>query len=318
MRSKRIQNRIGESRLLLPTVVLVAGALWWLPRRPFSYWDLGGLALCYLCTYLLMEMNNVNALIRTYSRSVSSVFLLLTAVMGMLHGWLPQLVAAPALTAAMFMMTRVDEVGNRVAHTFHIFVALGIAVLAEPPLVALALVFFWNQAVFLRSLSFRAFWAGLIGLATPIWVAACVVLLTGRWALAVDWLATFCDYRLPSLQAYAGVATETRSAWVLLALMLVLGLAYYLRNASADKVRTRMLMYAFISQSVVVAVMGAAQPHRASQLLTAMNISIAPLAAHYFTLQRTWWGSVMMWLWLISLVSLAITSCKPLELLQYI
>ncbi len=311
MRSKRIQNRIGESRLLLPAAVVAAGALWWLPLRPYDYWDGGGLALCLLCTYLVMEMCNVNSVIRIYSRSVSSTFLLLVAAMGMLHGWHLQLVAAPALAAAMFLLTRVDMVGNAVAQTFHAFVPLGIAVIAVPPLAVVVLAFYWSMAVYLRKFSARAFWAGLIGLLTPLWVGVNMALLTGHWSWVEEWWQGVTDYRLPTFQDYTALPPAVAAAWLLLLTMLVLGLAYYLRNASQDKVRTRMLMYAFATQALLLAVQAAAQPHLAPLLLTAMAVSVSPLTAHYFTLQRTWWGSVMMWLWIVSLASLAVVTCGP-------
>lgn len=311
MRSKRIQNRIGESRLLLPVSLLMACGLWWLPRRPYTHWELGALAACLLTTYLLTEMNNRNALIRVYSRSVCSMFLLLVGSMGILHGWQWQWVAVPALVASLFMLTYMDSVANTVAHTFHIFVVLGIASLFAPYYIGFGLILYWHIAVTFRKLTVKGFFAGLIGLATPLWVALCTCLITDHWTMVVAWWHELTNLQPITAEAFGRVDTGLLACWGLTALMLAAGSVYYLLNSYEDKVRTRHLIYLFTTQSAFTLALAALQPHWAQSLLPAMLVSVSPLPAHYLTLQRTWWASNMLWLFILCLISLAAYTCCP-------
>ena len=77
MAIRRIQNRIAESRFLLPTTAIIALCICllaglvqkqqWIPFLLFA-----------IATYFFAELNNTNALLRIYSRTVSSSFMLLT------------------------------------------------------------------------------------------------------------------------------------------------------------------------------------------------------------------------------------------------
>lgn len=311
MRSKRIQNRIGESRLLLPVSLMINCGLWWFPRRPYTHWELGALGACLLTTYLLTEMNNRNAIIRVYSRSICSTFLLLVACMGVSHGWAWSWPAVPALTASLFMLTQIDSVGNIVAHTFHIFVVLGVAILFSPVYIWFGLILYWHIAVSFRKLTPKAFFAGLIGLAVPVWVAACVCLFTDQWIVAREWWNELVNFQPLRAEAFRQINTDLIVCWSLLALMLAGGSAYYLANSCEDKVRTRLLVRMLITQSAYTLLLAAIQPHWSQSLLPAMVVSVSSLPAHYFTLRRTWWASNMLWLFLICLMLLAAYTCFP-------
>ena len=76
---KRFQNRVAESRIALPVTGVYA----------FAVCALGGLfteqlwvqfVLLAVSSFLMMELNNVNALIRIYSRMVSCSFLVLAVM----------------------------------------------------------------------------------------------------------------------------------------------------------------------------------------------------------------------------------------------
>lgn len=311
MRSKRIQNRIGESRLLLPVSLLITCGLWWLPRRPYTHWEPGALAACLLTTYIITEMNNRNALIRVYSRSVCSVFLLLVGCMGGLHGWSWQWVAVPALVTSLFMLTRMDGVGNTVIHTFHIFVVLGMACLFSPYYIWYGLILYWHIAVTFRKLTFKGFFAGLIGLATPIWVALCTCLIIDKWSMVVAWWHELAKFQPITGEAFARLDTGVLVCWGFLTVILAAGSVYYLLNSYEDKVRTRHLIYMLMTQSAFTLALAALQPHWAPGLLPAMVVSVALLPAHYLTLQRTWWANNMLWLFILCLISLTVCTCLP-------
>ena len=79
MSAKRFQNRVAESRMALPVtglyavVVCLCCGFWeqqmWLP-----------MVLLALNSFLMLELNNSNALIRVYSRMVSCSYIVLAVM----------------------------------------------------------------------------------------------------------------------------------------------------------------------------------------------------------------------------------------------
>ena len=74
---KRTQNKIAESRTTLPVVVSYAILIWMAAGLLTHNWWIQ--FACFLVSsYLMVELNNQNALIRIYSRMVSCSFLVLS------------------------------------------------------------------------------------------------------------------------------------------------------------------------------------------------------------------------------------------------
>ena len=73
---KLFQNKVAESKLALPVTSVYAVIVWLLCGLISQQWwvQFGCFAFS---TYLMAEMNNINALIRIYSRMVSCTFLML-------------------------------------------------------------------------------------------------------------------------------------------------------------------------------------------------------------------------------------------------
>ncbi len=309
MLSKRIQNEICESRLLLPVTTVLLVAIWWWPSLEFSLQRIGGLALCLFVTYVMMEICNVNVIIRVYTRSITALFALLLSAMGMLHHLSPALCGMAALAVAYALLLRADVAPNLVAQLFHVYVLLGIGMLFVPSYIVFAPMFYWYCIVYHRRLTLRAFFGGFIGILLPFWVAACVCWLCGDWTMAKHWWQLFTDVRMPSFVAYAATPMPYVWAWALVGVLAVMGGGYYLTNSFRDKVRTRMLMYIFITQCAVIVLAVSAQPHWAQDMLLPLTLSVTPPIGHYFTLRRTAWGTVCMWLLLVCIVLLAWKTC---------
>ena len=77
MKIKRTQNRVAESRLTLSAVMVYAIAVWL--AGGLLQQQLWPQLVCFLLsTYLMVVLNNSNALIRVYSRTISCSFIILT------------------------------------------------------------------------------------------------------------------------------------------------------------------------------------------------------------------------------------------------
>ena len=74
---KRFQNKAAESRSTLPIAALYGGVVWILAGLIQQQWWIQ--AVCYvIATFIIIELNNSNALIRIYSRMVSAAFIFLS------------------------------------------------------------------------------------------------------------------------------------------------------------------------------------------------------------------------------------------------
>lgn len=94
MQQKRIQNRIAESRWTQAYVVSAAALVWVIAGLYNLAVIVPGICLL-LSTYLMMELNNANALIRIYSRMVSCSFLVFATMAAFMF---------PSIQAAIIML----------------------------------------------------------------------------------------------------------------------------------------------------------------------------------------------------------------------
>lgn len=172
---RRLQNKIAESTWTLP-IVSVFVALCWL--LPFGHrWEEPvGLGVCVLTTYVLLELNTANALLRVRSRMVSVVYLLLVCLCGWLHVFNLTCLAALCIVLSFYTLFQTYEQVEAVFPTFHAYLFIALASLVWPPLLWLALIQWWNQTIFLRSMSWRGLWAAILGAFTPYFFWSCAVL----------------------------------------------------------------------------------------------------------------------------------------------
>ncbi|MBR3514288.1 MAG: hypothetical protein IKO12_07715 [Bacteroidaceae bacterium] len=176
---RRLQNKIAESTWTLPVVALFV-ALWWLLPFDRRWEEPAGLAVCIITTYVLMEMNSANALLRVRSRMVSAVFLLLMCALPWLHPFSWTAVATCCMSLSFHQLLLTYDRHEPVVPTFHAYLFVGLASLVWPPLLWLALVQWWSQTVFLRSMSWRCLWAAVLGLVLPYF-------FWGSWALVAHY-----------------------------------------------------------------------------------------------------------------------------------
>ena len=84
LRKKRFQNKVAASRYALPITATLATLVWVAVGLLVSnIWV--QFAFTILSTFLMVELNNRNALMRTYSRMVSCSFLVLITIASLPH-----------------------------------------------------------------------------------------------------------------------------------------------------------------------------------------------------------------------------------------
>ena len=77
--TKRLQNKVAESRLTLPVTIAYSVAVWLMAGLIKENWWIQ--FSCFLISvFLILILNNENVLIRVYSRSVSATYAVLTCM----------------------------------------------------------------------------------------------------------------------------------------------------------------------------------------------------------------------------------------------
>ena len=295
----------------LPFCVVAAVLMWWLPQRAFSVNCLMGLVLCMLTTHIVMETNAQQHIIRIRTRMMSCVWLLLAASLSFMHPLGDPLIAAAFLCVAYHLLFRCYQRHRPQAFVFHAFLMLGIGSFSAPVMLPMAVPFVLYQIFFLRSMTRKAFWAGILGLLVPYWCYAvwCFVMndLEGFAARLTD----MAHFEMPSVEAVKSLPFAWQVSAAVVALLAVVSILHYLRTNYDDKIRVRMFLYIYVSQTLLLMAFLVLQPEHYQTTMALLVASASPLIAHYFALTRSWLSTAFFLLSLLLTTGMAILNLWP-------
>lgn len=299
---KRFQNRVAESRIALPVTGVYA----------FAVCAFGGLfteqlwvqfVLLAVSSFLMMELNNVNALIRIYSRMVSCSFLVL-AVMSqyLVVDVRCGIVQACFIAFYLFLFSAYQD-NRAMGRVFYAFQMLGIAstmfvqILFFVPLVWVLL------CTNLMVRSFRAFVSSLFGLLVPYWFMV-------AYYLYIDDVDSLLDHFLQIAQfgpvlGWMDMPVSHILTAAYVAILAVVGMIHFRLNNYKDKIRTRMLFEIFSVLALAAIVFMILQPQHIDYLLALLIVSTSPMIGHYIALTNTFITNISFYVMLV--VALIIT-----------
>lgn len=284
MQEHTFRHRVATGAFTLPLTVVIAAAVWAVADiKDVSLW--AGLALALVLTYMLMELNNRNQLLRIRSRMVSSTFLLTLAACPWLHGTSMAYLVAIALIGVYFLLFAAYQDGRASGLVFYAFMLLAAAAIILPPFICLAPLLVFALLVQSRSLTWRTFFAAVFGAFLPL------VYFTA-WTL---WTEEFPDPLLPLFDWQPAVPTlETFShdqmlnaGWLMF--LTLLSLLHYYRTNFNDKIRVRMFFYIIIEVELMLWAGLVFFPQHFDMIFLLLLVNTAPLTAHYFALARGRW-----------------------------
>lgn len=304
MRSKRFQNHITSGRWTLPAAVLISALCWLLAafllpdvevwancgaplrdafgslgipawgERLFSYLLYGGIG------YLLVQLNNMFAIIRMRASVQTSLYFLLVAACPALHTHYVDGISAAALLASFFFLFGSYQQTRPEANLFHAFAFIGLGSLFFPQLTLLAPLF-WIGAYNFRSLHPRSFFASLIGWCLPYCFLLGYAYCSGQMELF---------YRsFEELVRFEPVQWSDFEPWMLasigyLLVLFVVSATHCFLAGYEDKIRTRSYLNFLILISFCMFVGIGLQPAMAQPLLVFLLPGIGILAGHLFVL----------------------------------
>lgn len=301
----RIQNKVAGSELTLPICAVVTVALWWLPERTISLSNALGLVLCLLATYVIMETNNQLNIIRIRTRIMSCVWLVLAASLPFMHRFDSPLIATTLLCVAYPLLFRSYELRQAQTYVFHFFLLLSIGSIFAPIMLLMTVPFFLYLIFLLRSLTAKAFWAGILGLILPYLSYAIWLFLFSPQSLAeaVDIICkSFAITFPPPLEE----GSELRlTSFVILALLSILSIIHYLYTRYNDKIRVRMILYIYGWQTLLLLFCLVLWPSQYETSMALLVASAGPLIAHHIALSRNILGTAFFFLSLLLTAALA-------------
>ena len=284
MVKKLIQNIVSGSRLTLPITIVYTIGIWLLCGLLTT--DLWIQFACFgVTSYLMMVLNNQNALIRIFSRMVSCAFLVLSCAACFLFPDIRGGIMQMFVVAAYLLLFQCYQNREAVGLVYYAFLMLGLASLATPHIIYFIPIIWLLMATNLLAMSWRTWLVSLLGLLTPYWFMMGWLAYQHDFSPLISHLSPLFDFQFPI--RYAHFSTGFLMTWGLLAVCFLTGVIHFVRNSSYDSIRIRLLYGFFIWMDLFAFVMMCFQPQHNDLMMRMIIINTAPLIAHFLALTST-------------------------------
>ena len=285
MKGSQLQKIVAGSRLTLPATALYGLAIWFISGAIQHQWWIQ--LVCYvLSTYLMVQLNNFNALIRVYSRAITSAFIIFSCVACFIFPSLEGGIATLGLIASLLTLFVTYQNREATGWIYYTFLILGLASLAKVHLLVFIPIY-WIIMIFLSSLGLRTFIASVLGLLTPYWIGIAAVLVhyKGDFSPFTSHFQPLAD--ITFFTAYDSIPLSHYLTYAFLVILTVTGIIHFLRTSYNDKIRTRQLYYSIMFFNIVVLVLLPLFPQHYDLLFRPAIILTSPLIGHFIALTHT-------------------------------
>lgn len=281
---KFIQNQVAESKLAWPIAIIYATVVWFLAGLLNEGWWLQ--FVCFgLTTLLMAHLNNLNALIRIYSRMVTTSFLVLSCCACFLFPSLPDIFLPICFVAFYLLLFNSYQDKEATAWVYYAFLCIGLSSLVFPQICYYLPLLWLLTATQLQSLSWRTFLASLLGLVTPYWCYSCWLVWKNDFSSLANHFSVLYDFSVS--ESISSLDNGRLVTLLFLCMLFITGTIHFIRQQSADKIRIRQLFSIFIWTSLFTITWLCLQPQFYDTLLPILIINISPLAGHFIALTRT-------------------------------
>lgn len=283
---RRIQNIVAESRVTLPVTVVYAVVIWLLTGLLKEQWWIQ--FVCFAASVaLMMELNNQNLLIRVFSRMVSSIYIVLTCTAVFLFPSLSGAILQLCTIAALCLLYHTYQDKASMGWIYYAFLCVGLGSLMDIHMFWYVPLLWVIMTWFTYSLSWRTFFASLLGLLTPYWFIAAWKSYHGKEAL-IAWIKEVSHaFDLIVQPDYAVLTLQQTLFLAFLVILAIAGTIHFLLTSYHDKIRVRQLYYSFIIMTCFSCVLIGLQPQHYDMVIHLMIITVSPLIAHYVALTHS-------------------------------
>ncbi|GAA2997347.1 hypothetical protein GCM10019997_11470 [Prevotella corporis] len=289
MQRKRIQNKISESRWSLPVIAPLAISIWVMACLT-DISVIPSLLCVVFSTYLMMELNNANALIRIYSRIISCTFLLL-ATMAMYH--FVHLRAAIVVLCTVGFYTcsfRCYQDNRSPGWIFYAFLCVGCSSVVWVQTLYFVPLLWLMVGKNLLAMSLRSFVSSLFGIVFPHLVLIGYFIWTNQPERVISHFQSLgqfgqvLDYKILSLNQIITVV------WLIVCA--AIGTVHCVRQKRSDSIRTRLLYNFLINVDWMAIAFLIVQPQHYEPLLGIITVTTSPIIGHFLALTYTKWSNL--------------------------
>ena len=246
------------------------------------YWQFAVLAVS---SFLMMELNNANALIRIYSRMVSCSFIVFVVMAKFMLVSLPCGVEQLCFIAFFLCLFRAYQDKRAIGLVFYAFVMFGIASLQFVQILYFLPIAFVLLFTNILVGGLRQVCAALLGVLVPYWFVAGYSLYNSNVQNLVSHVQGLWTFSPVADFAVLDIHQQVTS--VLMAVVSVIGMVHFHRNSYKDKIRTRMLFETFTTFNLFTMAFMVLQPQHFNSLLSMLVVSTAPQTGHFISLTNT-------------------------------
>lgn len=170
---------------------------------------------------------------------------------------------------------------------FYTLLLLGLGSIAQPQALWLVPVYWLLMGLTIYSLSWRTFFASVLGVLCPYWFMAAWILFgnDGDFTPLISHLEALVSYTLPA--DYASIGLPTMAFTGLTVVLTLIGIFHFVHTSFRDKIRTRQLYYSLMLLFGIATVVLAIQPQHSDMMLRVMIATGSPLIGHFIALTTT-------------------------------
>ena len=263
-----------------------------------------------ISSYLMVELNNSNALIRIYSRMVSCSFIMMVCMSTFLLHSASAMLLSICIVMSFITMFLTYQDKNSMGWSFYTFISMGIASLIDVMVLYYAPVTWIAMSFYLRSIKLRTFASSMLGLICPYWFVSLYLIYTNDFTPAIEHFSVMAEYG--AVADFSSVPNAALASIGCVIILSVIGIIHYLRNRINDKTRTRMLYNTFILFDILTIVFIILQPQHYAMLLTMLIVTTSPLIAHFIALTHTWLTNMAFKAIAIALLALTVINIMQL------
>lgn len=284
MSKKSLQSKVTGSRLAMPFMAVYATMIWLFAGLTTEEWWIQ-FACFGVSAYLTLLMNNIHVLLRIYSRMVSCSFIAMICSAGFLFPSLQGAVTLLCMTAFLLVLFTSYQDKQSPGIIYYAFLLVGIASLGFVNILYLVPIIWLLTIVYIRALSWRSWFASMLGLLTPYWFYVCWLLYHHELTTLTSHFNPLADFSHSFDTCLMTLSQQLTLYWVIV--LAVIGTVHFLHKSFHDKIRTRMYYYYMMWMNLAIMLLLMLQPQHYDVLIRLMMLLTAPLIAHFLALTTT-------------------------------
>jgi hypothetical protein len=173
-----------------------------------------------------------------------------------------------------------------VGSVYYAFLLLGIGSMFDAHVIFYLPLLWFMMKIIVYSLSWRTFFASLLGLATPYWFM-CGWLL---WQKDGDFQAIANLFAIQDILQFPFDFGSVTLPYLLLmaftTLLMTIGSMHFIHSSFRDKIRVRQIYYGFITLGIFSLALWVLQPHN-ELAIRMLILTTSPLIGHYWALTNS-------------------------------